>query len=47
MSEGGLAFEMTWQIVVAGFVGLLVCTAAAASLSLVRVLRLEPGIVFK
>ena len=43
----GLAFEMPWQIPVFGLVSVVMCCVAAAMLGMVRVVRLEPGIVFK
>ena len=43
----GLAFEMPWQVPVASGMAIIVCCLIAAGLSLVRVLRLEPAIVFK
>jgi putative ABC transport system permease protein len=43
----GLAFEMPWQIPVIGAVAIFACCLGAAMFSLSRVLRLEPGIVFK
>jgi putative ABC transport system permease protein len=42
-----LAFRMTWHIPVIGAVGILVCSGLAALVSLARVLRLEPAVVFK
>jgi putative ABC transport system permease protein len=42
-----LAFEMTWHIPVIGAFAIVVCCLLAALLSLVRVLKLEPAIVFK
>lgn len=47
LAGAGLSFVMNWSILGTGFCGLLACTALAASLSLVRVLRLEPAVVFK
>jgi putative ABC transport system permease protein len=44
---GDLAFAMVWQIPVFGAAAILCCCFVAGALSLVRVLRLEPGIVFK
>ncbi len=47
VASSGLAFRMPWQIpVVAGVMILVMCLLAAA-LSLARVMRLEPGMVFK
>jgi putative ABC transport system permease protein len=43
----GLAFEMPWQVPVASGLAIVVCCLLAAGLSLLRVLRLEPAIVFK
>jgi len=46
-SRGGLAFDMTWQIPVLGAVAILGCCLGAGMISLVRVMRMEPGIVFR
>jgi putative ABC transport system permease protein len=46
-SKHGLAFEMPWQIPVIGAIAIFACCLGAAMFSLSRVLRLEPGIVFK
>jgi putative ABC transport system permease protein len=46
-SKGGLAFEMPWQIPVLGAVAILGCCLGAGMISLIRVMRMEPGIVFK
>jgi putative ABC transport system permease protein len=46
-ASGGLAFEMPWQIPVGGFVAVLGCCSLAGLFSIVRVLRLEPAVVFK
>ena len=46
-SRAGLAFEMPWQIPVLGAVAILGCCLGAGMISLVRVMRMEPGIVFK
>ena len=46
-SKHGLAFEMPWQIPVLGAAAIFACCLAAALFSLNRVLRMEPGIVFK
>ena len=46
-SKHGLAFEMPWQIPVIGAAAIFACCLAAALFSLNRVLRMEPGIVFK
>jgi len=47
LSKIGLAFQMPWQIPVASVVAILLCCLLAAGLSLLRVLRLEPAVVFK
>jgi len=46
-SHAGLAFSMPWQIPVLGAVAIVGCCLVAGLISLVRVLRLEPGIVFR
>jgi putative ABC transport system permease protein len=46
-SRGGLAFDMPWQIPVLGAVAILGCCMGAGLISLLRVMRMEPGIVFK
>lgn len=43
----GLAFMMPWQIPLVGAAAIVLCCAFAGSISMVRVLRLEPAIVFK
>jgi putative ABC transport system permease protein len=43
----GLQFAMPWQVPVGGLAAILVCCVIAGVLSLLRVLRLEPAIVFK
>jgi putative ABC transport system permease protein len=47
LARVGLAFSMPWQIPVLGAVAIVGCCLGAGIISLVRVLRLEPGIVFK
>ena len=42
-----LAFLMPWQVLVYTLVAMLVVGFASGILSLVKVLRLEPGVVFK
>lgn len=42
-----LAFHMAWQVPVFGGLAILVCCLLAALISIQRVLRLEPAIVFK
>lgn len=46
-SKIGVAFEMPWQVPVLGAAAILVCCVTAAMFSLVRVLRLDPAVVFK
>lgn len=47
LAGGDLAFRMVWQIPIIGAVAILICCMGAGLLSLVRVLRIEPGVVFK
>jgi putative ABC transport system permease protein len=47
LTGGGLAFHMTWHIPVLGGAAILFCCLVAALVSLVRVLKLEPAVVFK
>ena len=44
---GGLAFEMHWVIPLVGAAAVIACCLAAGGLGMVRVLRLEPSVVFK
>jgi putative ABC transport system permease protein len=46
-SKIGVAFEMPWQIPVIGAVAILLCCVGAAGFSIVRVVRVDPAIVFK
>jgi len=46
-SKIGVAFEMPWQIPVIGAVAILLCCTGAAIFSLIRVIRVDPAIVFK
>jgi putative ABC transport system permease protein len=46
-AKGGLAFNMSWQIPVVGGVAVLCCCLVAGVLGMVKVIRLEPAIVFK
>jgi putative ABC transport system permease protein len=46
-AKGGLAFNMSWQIPVVGAVAVLCCCLVAGILGMVRVVKLEPAIVFK
>jgi putative ABC transport system permease protein len=43
----GLAFMMPWQIPLVGAAAIILCCAFAGTISMIRVLRLEPAIVFK
>jgi putative ABC transport system permease protein len=43
----GLAFNMVWQIPLIAGVGIILACVVAAMVSLIRVLKLEPGIVFR
>lgn len=47
LGKSELAFHMSWQVPVFGGVAILVCCLFAAGLSISRVLRLEPAVVFK
>lgn len=47
LGRSELAFNMSWQVPVFGGVAILICCLFAAGLSISRVLRLEPAIVFK
>jgi putative ABC transport system permease protein len=47
LARGGLAFQMHWLIPVAGAAAVLLCCLAAGGLGMIRVLRLEPAVVFK
>lgn len=47
LSHIGLAFEMSWRVPVVSLGAILFCCVVAANLSLIRVLRLEPAVVFK
>jgi putative ABC transport system permease protein len=47
VADGGLAFSLPWQIPLAAGLAILAICVIAGVLSLVRVLRLEPAIVFK
>lgn len=43
----GLAFQMPWQVPVIGLACVLLCCLLAGVLSIGRVLRLEPAVVFR
>ena len=43
----GLAFQMPWPVPVVGGLAVLSCCLAAGMLGMIRVLRLEPSVVFK
>lgn len=47
VADGGLAFKLVWQIPVLSGLAILSICALAGVVSLVRVLKLEPAIVFK
>jgi putative ABC transport system permease protein len=47
LSVVDLAFTMTWPIVLAGGAAVLVCCFIAGVLGMIRVVRLEPAVVFK
>lgn len=47
VGDAGLAFRMPWQIPVFAAVAILGCCLLAGLVSIQRVLRLEPGIVFR
>jgi putative ABC transport system permease protein len=47
LSRAGLAFDMAWQIPVAGALAVLTCCVVAGMMGMVRVVRLEPAAVFK
>ena len=46
-TAAGLAFEMPWAIPVFGGLAVLFCCLAAGGLGMIRVMRLEPSVVFK
>ena len=46
-SKIGVAFEMPWQVPAIGAGAILICCIGAAMFSLIRVLRLDPAVVFK
>ncbi len=46
-ARGGLAFQMPWTIPVVGGLAVMICCLAAGGLGMIRVLRLEPSVVFK
>lgn len=46
-SQGGLPFAETWQLLLLVLVALLTICAVSASISIVKLARLEPGIVFR
>ncbi len=45
--KGGLAFEMSWPIPLIAGTAVLICCLLAGMLGMVRVVRLEPAMVFK
>lgn len=46
-SGGGLPFVETWQLLLLVLIALLMICAVSASISIVKLARLEPGIVFR
>lgn len=46
-AKAGLLFQMAWQIPVVGMLAVLLCCTGAGFLGMIRVLRLEPSIVFR
>ena len=46
-SAGGLAFHMAWQIPVVGAFAVIACCMVAGLFGMLKVLRLEPAVVFK
>jgi putative ABC transport system permease protein len=46
-SRIGLAFQMPWIVPAVSVIAILFCCTAAGGLGLVKVLRMEPGVVFK
>lgn len=46
-AKGGLAFNMSWHIPVVGGLAVLCCCLVAGVLGMVRVVKLEPAVVFK
>lgn len=47
LSGVGLAFHMTWQIPIVGGIAVVACCLVAGLIGMIRVVRLEPAIVFK
>lgn len=47
LARSGLAFQMVWQVPVLGGAAVLGCALVAGLISIARVLRLEPAMVFK
>ena len=43
----GLAFQMHWLIPVLGGAAVVLCCLASGGLGMLRVLKLEPSVVFK
>jgi putative ABC transport system permease protein len=46
-ASSGLAFEMPWQVPALGFAAIMVCAGIAGGIALLRVLRVDPALVFK
>ncbi len=47
MGLAGVGFHLSWQLLVGACVGIMLICLASATLAALRILRLEPGIVFK
>lgn len=47
VGDAGLAFMMPWQVPVGGFVAITLCCVIAGLISVIRVLKLEPAVVFR
>lgn len=47
LANVGLAFTITWQVVVIATLGVLACCSVAGLMSIRRVMRIEPAVVFR
>jgi putative ABC transport system permease protein len=47
LAGGGLAFEMSWPIPIVAGTAVMICCLLAGLLGMLRVVRLEPAVVFK
>lgn len=47
LAGGGLAFEMSWPIPIVAGTAVMICCLLAGMLGMLRVVRLEPAVVFK